>query len=219
MKKLFYALLLLSGISGYSQAFSTSVGGVNFRVLKDDDSEKALGSMYVSNHFQPAKVNDEQEMVSLRYNAYRDEMEFRKDDAIYYLIKNHSTVVEFKHPDKTYVVASYFNKDNNLKSGYLEQLTKNVARTLYKKETITYRPAMGTITGYEKPKPAEFKRLADKYFINLGDKIVEMPESKKGVAKLFPGKEKEVGEYFKKNKVSFSNEADLINLVTFLSTL
>jgi len=49
--------------------------------------------------------------------------------------------------------------------------------------------------------------------------VTELPTKAKDYIKLYPSKEAQIKEFFKANKINFKDDADLITLTNFLSTL
>src|SRR5690606_17180681 len=103
--------------------------------------------------------------------------------------------------------------------GYLILLSENEKVSLYKKEQIRFVPAKEATNSYDMGRPAEYKKADDAFFIELNGTIENFPKNRKELIRKFAHKEKEVSDFVKKNKISFSREADLIELTKFLNTL
>lgn len=226
MKKLVIGIFCLIGFVGFSQSTVVTISsGHGFNMIPDDAPETTIGSMYFSSAYAPAKIDDNDEVVILRYNAYKDEMEFEQDGNTYYLIKSDNVRINFFHHNKVYQYTSFLDANKVAHRGFLIELLVNNEKTskeilsLYKRENITYIPARPTTTGYEASKSAEYKKSKDAFFIKKGDEIVAFPKNRRELRKMFPDKSSQISNFLKENNVSFSKEEDLITLTKFLNNL
>lgn len=226
IKKFSYLLLLIT-LNAMSQ--STSMGDYNssssrsFDLYFHEDASASAknieGSTYINSAFLPSKVTGLNLVTPpMRYNAYKDEIEFLKDEKTFYLTKSDS--LEVKLLGTSYKYLEYQVKDGN-ESGFLIQLYFNIAEkvSLYKKEKVVYVEKSEAVSGYDEDKPARYKKEDDKFYIKVSDKIIFMPKKKKELLALFPNNEKDVEGFIKTNKISLDEENDLITLVKFLNTL
>src|SRR5690554_7825958 len=103
MKKLVIGIFCLIGFVGLSQHTVVTISsGHGFNMIPDDTPEVTLGSMYFNSTYAPAKIDDNDEVVILRYNAYNDEMEFEQNGDTYYLIKSDNVKINFFNHNKVY---------------------------------------------------------------------------------------------------------------------
>lgn len=214
-------VLLLNGIL-FSQQRLKETGEDAFLYLnnaanKDLGLDDIEGSPYLNASFLYAFIGeDKTKPQMLRYNAYKDEMEFKKGEEIFYLDKSKYSLITFE-PLKKYVVSHYKYKDESI-NGYLVEL-EGGNFSLLKSERVNFVPERSVSRGLTESKtPAQFKIANPVFFIKLenGD-VVEIPSSKNKFAKLFGSKEDVVLNYMKENKVSLSNENDLKKLVAHLN--
>lgn len=225
MKNLISLILLILFVSAFSQQQSLLSGRDGFLYLnKTADLELELddieGSPYLNSSFMYAFVdNNTAKPYKLRYNVYKDEMEFARDGEIFYLDKNKYKTITFE-PFKKYVVTNYLLKDINA-VGFLVEVIDGENYGILKKEIIKFIPERTVSKGLsETHTPAQFKQQSDVYFVRLNDKsLVEMPTSKNKFAQLFKGKEKKIEKFMKENKTSLSDEKDLKELVEYINTL
>jgi len=226
MKKIFFlSLVLLSNLSMFSQqrvgsGFSVIYGKQRLDLTKsyvNEDAEVEGKPFFVEN-FLPANVKGYDGMFLLRYNAYRDEMEFQKDDEIHFLVKSDSLEINFVNSKKLYKFLEHnFNKENI--KGFLVVLNENAKVSLYKKERITFAQKVYATNSYKSDTPAHYELQKDTFFIKKDDAIVPFPKNKKELAKMFPGKENQILEFLKSNSLSLSKESELISIVSFLNSL
>src|SRR5690606_8308750 len=225
MKKVVLAFTLLAISFGYAQTRGgydiSNVGSGQVFDLgrKANAKENVNGSPYFVETYLPVKLsNFENENILVRYNAADDEMEFNKGGQVYYVPKSDDLKIKFLNSGKEYHYTSYTDK-GNATSGYLILLSENEKVSLFKREQIKFVPAKEAANSYDTGRPAEYKKADDAFFIEVNGTIENFPKNKKELIRKFSHKEKEVAEFLKANKISFSKEADLITLTKFLSTL
>lgn len=225
MKKIAVALTLLAVSFGNAQTRGGyDISGVGMGQVLDlgqkaNAKENVNGSPYFVETYLPVKLsNFENENISVRYNAADDEMEFKKDGQVYYVPKSDDLSIKFLNSGKEYHYTTYTEK-GDAKSGYLILLSENEKVSLFKKEQIKFVPAKEAANSYDTGRPAEYKKADDVFFLELNGSIENFPKNKKELIKKFSNKEKEISSFLKQNKISFSREADLVELTKFLSTL
>lgn len=224
MKKTFYILFVfMISMSGFSQ--TTGGFDVNSRYFNDvgrragSSADKAIhGSPYYNEYYSSVTIEGYDDTPLLRYNAYQDEMEFKQDGQIYYLIKRVGLKIEFTNENKVYEVVNYLDKKDHL-MGYLIVLTQGANMSLYARENIKYIEERETTTGYDSHRPAEYKKINNAFFIKTGESIINFPRNRRELIRAFPDKRSQISDFLKKNRISFSKEEDLMQLVTFLNSL
>ncbi|MGV0829157.1 hypothetical protein ACTS9C_09825 [Empedobacter brevis] len=154
----------------------------------------------------------------LRYNHYSDQMEYLDENVLYDLNKIPNMIITFKRSNKKFIYLQY--QENNGKSGgYMQILNKGKNTTLYKKEIVILADRMeksdlldtsGTkIQLYEADKPI--------YYFTIDNSIVLIPNKRKELMSIF--KDEHVKNYIKKEKISSTNETDLIKLTQYINQL
>lgn len=178
------------------------------------------GSQYFNENFLKGKIKGIPESVELRYNAYTDEVEFRdSNDTIYTLIKDEKlNPIEFFK--KKIVYTEYQNEKNQIVNGYLFEVYTSKYK-IFKNEKIILLPAKEPRSGYDIYTPPKLQKTNSLFFLKLSDDkdIFVFPKNKNELIKHFPDKKNEINEFFKSNKLGFSKEGDLIQIVNFLEKL
>lgn len=230
MKKFFllFALSLFTAQSSIAQRFdlynyfNTTKAGVGNLMEKvgDKETENATGIPYINKAFALGNISGVEEAVLIKYNAYKDEMELNSgDDKVFILPKEKEFNTLTLKSGTVYKFVEFDNDGKNAK-GYMVERFSNDNASLLKRERITLIPEKQPVNGYGSYVPPKFEKVADEYFIQLKDKnAVAFPKNKKKVIELFPSKKAEVEAYFKANKVSFKEEADMIKITQFIATL
>jgi hypothetical protein len=153
----------------------------------------------------------------IRYNVFKDEMEFILDNKLYYAKKVDSCIIAVGN--NSYRYFDSYDKEN--KSGYMMILNKmnNAKYTLYKKEKIKFVPEYIPNSTYGKEKPASYVIDKSKYYILMPDGMTEFPMKKSELLKLLPNYKESIESFINDKKTSFSQESKLIELIDFINTL
>ncbi len=177
------------------------------------------GSPYIMKSFTIAEVANVAQKAVMRYNVYKDELEFideKSDTLILNKVETFSTIT-FKATNTKYQLVTYNNKGKVI-TGYLIWLFEKNNFVLFKKQNISFTPQRVAQSGYEKDRPPSYQKEKDTYFFKNGDKgISDFSANKKGLIKLFPEKKADIETFVKENNIDFDKEADLIKVVTFLA--
>lgn len=216
-------LMLLASLSCLGQNSRFDVNAkTGFLYYSQEANSKAsniAGSQYVDSNFITSQVKGYSGITpQIRYNAYKDEMEFVEGGKTYYVTKNDS--LEIKLATKSYKYIEYPIEKGEEK-GFLIALTSGdkAKFTLYKKEKVILVPEYDSGSGYRDPVPAHFKLDEDKFYLGQSDKVVFMPKKEKEILALIPDKGVDIKKFIKDNKTSFKKEEDLVKLINFLNTL
>ncbi len=153
------------------------------------------------------------EQISVRYNSYKDEIEFQKDNSHLVLPKeNQFSRIEISSPKQTLVL---LETGDDL-SGYFFELV-NGKNTLYKKVKTKLITAQAAANSYATDKPASFKLQQPVYYIKTEKRWIRKPKNQKDITEAFSDKKDALNTFFKSNKIKFDKEEDLIKLVSFLN--
>lgn len=213
------ALITFSNTFGQFNAQGVSGSGV-LTYYKSGTNEKpvVVGSEYLIEDFKPARVNSGTQPFQIRFNAHTNVMEFKKDNEELILIKKDNTLIEFTD-GKTYELITYNDRKGEGTEAYLAAIKKTENVSIYKLEKINFVEARAASNTYDTATLAQYKRSSDTFYIKIGDVVSELPTKQKEYIKLFPGKEAQIKEYFKSNKINFKDDADLIKFATFLNSI
>lgn len=213
--------LLLLSISGYSQIQDNNQDLLQGKTLTSFDfrSNELVGSIYVNEEFLLAKLSNREDQYLMRYNAYQDEMEFKKSGNTFNLSKNLNYIINFQGINKTYQVYNYIENKETV-PGFFVVLFSGDNISFLIKEKIKFYEEVKTKTSYDKYKPPTLKRLDDKFYIGYKKSVaIELPRKEKDVLDLFGSKSAEIESYAKTNKLGFKNKEDLIQLFRYYDSL
>lgn len=185
----------------------------------DSRSKNLEGSQYISEEFLPAKLMNTDEIYSVRFNAYQDEMEIKRNGQDYSLPKTFDYSITFLNDQKVYRVFEYLNNDTPTK-GFFVVVYKNDKISLLLKEKIILMDEVKPNTGYEKYKPPTLKREKDKLYIAYKNNTTsELPTKKKDFYSLFSSNYNNIEDFVNKNKLNIKDTEDLTKIFEYYNTL
>jgi len=170
---------------------------------------------YLFYSYNEAAVDDYDTKAFVRYNIFDDEMEFVKDESIYYLAKEIGRKIRFINTNSIYKVFE-FKGDLHFFKVHVEGENSLIA-----KQKVRYIEEKVAKSGYDRARPENYKRLNDEIYFAIGNKkLVKLSKkSKKEFFKSFGEKSSEIQKYVKKNKLGRKNIEDLKKIVTYYNTL
>jgi hypothetical protein len=180
------------------------------------------GSKYFNNSFLLGKVfvnnNASKELFAVRYNAYFDLIEVKKENTIEALIK--AINISCYIAGKLYVYLKYLpNKSDTGKLGYLKVIHVGEKITLLKQELVKYKEAKPAKTSLTSSIPAKFIKY-ENYFYLTKNKDIALALTKKSIIEAFNITNKsELKSFLKKEKIDIKKESDLIKLFSYYDTL
>jgi|688.fasta_scaffold322544_1 hypothetical protein len=222
-KKFALLFLMIFTANAWSQNYNFVLGNslntlfITANVL-DDPTVTVEGSPYINNKFLSSSLSCLTENTPpMRYNVYKEEMEFVHEGKLYYVKKNDTCVITLLN--NSYKYFENYNKEKN--SGYLLILNKlnNSKYILYKKEKVVLIPEFIPSSSYGEAKPATYAIENPIYFISIQDKLVEFPKKKSDLFLLFPNNKQAIESFLKDKKISFNEESKIVELVDFLNSL
>ena len=184
-------------------------------------SGEILGSQYQQIMFASAKVDNVAQKYFMRYNNYEDEFEFitPKNDTLALDKIDDFNTITFVGTNKKYKLVSYSNNVGKNHKGYLIEMYQKTNYTLYKREWMSFYAGKKAKTSLEKDMPAKFVKQDDSYYLkDANGNIIDFPESKKQLLKLFPDKKQGIETFIKENKIDFDLENDKKRITNLLST-
>lgn len=184
-----------------------------FEAIKDE--AYANPNFLIGKIFQDDKLLKDN--VPMRYNAYADEVEIKKNESD----QNYNALI--KDPDifakvgkEIYVFIPF--QGSHEKGGYFAVLTEGKNYNLYKKTTALFREPRKAETSYQRDIPPSFQKTVVYYLVKNGQ-FLEMPNSKSRILNMMSSKKKEMDVFIKTNKIDLSKEADLVKTITYFDSL
>ena len=186
------------------------------------------GSPYITDDYVPARIsNFDNKIFAVKYDALLDEILVKNETGneleAYALPKNgrQDIAITLISHNKTYQIFDYVNDNSEKTSGFFIMMNSPIASIkMLKKETVKFYEERIATSGYDKSRPAEYRRLNDTFFIKVNDEpAIEFSTNKKDFSKMFPDNEKEILSYIKSEKIKLKEEADLKKLGQYLNQL
>lgn len=192
---------------------SNSVDGKNIETFY----ESVLGSPYIYDAMLPAKVNNFKDIVSARYDAYKDLVTVQiSKTKNFYLEKRIGNKIKFSKTNDEYRVFY----DEKERASFFKVMKATDKFSLLKKQEIKLTGGEKPKNTYDEYKAPAFKRAKDKLYLSLDNSnAMKVPTSKKKFYKLFAGNSSKIKEFVKKNKLSIKNEKDLLKALEYYASL
>lgn len=226
MKKLFLQIiattfLVLPNITSGQVMGISAPGGSNYEMVfipgpKIDDTEefkRIAPKMYLTPVYLASKVDNIVETIFLKYNIYKDEMEFSKDGQILFLKKQNGRKITFQNLNQKYEI---FEFENALTHFRVHNDGKN---QLLSKQIVKFQKEKLAKSSYEKDKPADFKRQKDVFYIKTDNVIKEISSNKRKFYDVFGKQAKSIKKFVKANKINLKNVDELEKVVLYLNTI
>ncbi|WP_439480668.1 hypothetical protein [Chryseobacterium aquaticum] len=219
---LFYSLSAQQPTAlGYSGGLLSTGNGAGF-VVDSPNFKKGLtydeiqGTPYPERFFYEANFisdNNKMETAPARYNAYTDQIEFKKGDEVLSLFPE-NPFTRFEWVSKNQVLVK-LNIDDEIK-GYFYEIVQG-KNSLYKKVKAKFNDFVPAANSYSQDRPANFNILNPAYYIGTDKGYIKNPKNKKEIIEYYPEKKDALSAFFKENKIRFDKEEDLKKLVIFLN--
>ena len=159
---------------------------IQFRLRNSETIENTTGTPYIQKEFVGAKINDLDLSYLVRYNAAKDVMEFREDkynSQIMILESGNNYRIVLNGEDEKVYVTFKFKIDP---TGFFVEEHIADSFSLYKKEKISFYPAVETVNSYTKSVQARYERDKDSFYVRLGnDNLMLIPRKKSKFKKQF----------------------------------
>jgi len=155
--------------------------------------------------------------VPLRYNAYKDLIEFQADGQARVLDPS-TTIKKVNFGETTFVVEKYVNDKGIPKYGYFTLLDTGKV-SLFSRKSVKFTPGMKGRALDGGDQPAEYRRNPDEFYFKIeGGQMTEV-KSVKAMVAAFPDKQDELLAFAKKEKISPRDEEELLKLVRYYNSL
>jgi hypothetical protein len=189
--------------------------------LTEAQFESIKDEAYANPNFVQGKIfqGDQlvQDDVPMRYNAFADEIEIKKNvsDVSYgALTKSPDIFVKIFRDIYVFVPLD----GSNEKGGYFNVLSDGKTYDLYKKTKAVYREPQKAKTSYQRDSPPAFPKTVTYYLVQNGS-FLEMPNGKSKILKMMDRKKSEMKSYIKDNNIDLDKEADLIKAISYFDSI
>lgn len=193
MKKITLLTLSLFSILTFAQTGSdnmaVSAQGEMFFMMgkKNISNGEVIDGVPYANGAEFVKVqipNYNKSTPELRYNANKDEMEFKNGNDIYYVNKQPQIRIDFLSLKKSYECLNYSINDKNY-FGYLVILVDNAKYSLYKKEFIEIIKGEKGSNPFVTDQNDFYSPVKNQYLLKKGNQFFRISKNTKELVKLF----------------------------------
>jgi len=207
---------MLNGLMDNYRFKKMSDGG---NVLNDLKMSDIQGTPYLDEKFSPGKIITTEGVaydgIPLRYNAYSDDLEFRKGEDTYNI--EPKTIVKRAEFGGVVFCSMKYDLFGKTQNGLFEVLTEGKA-TLLIKYTIKFLEK-DKVQPFVDPKPARFEAPKKEYYIALSDFPAKLITNKKSLLELFGNRKDEMESYISKNKLSIRADDELTKIIAHYNSL
>jgi hypothetical protein len=217
MKKTFLILAFaLSSLTFFGQNIRQNTNMISISKTSEIDviPKEVQKKQYLNFNFVKANISNVDQASPLRFNIYKDEMEYMKNNEVFYLRKTEDVEIKFPSINKRYTVKNY---NDNLT--YFVNLLDGDFKLLLK-ENVKFIAASEPDNSYGSATSASYKRGRDQFFIiNDQGEISLVSRKKKAFLKLFNKKSNEVKSFMKEKSLSHKKRKDLVEIVAYYNQL
>ncbi|CAI9676690.1 exported hypothetical protein [Elizabethkingia anophelis] len=210
-------VLAQAGNIGGNYSVQEKLFNINRPNLGDSEFIEAKGSPYLSKQFSTIIIDGLSNITEkIRYNIFKDEMEFMKDNQLYYMDKVLPLKIIFPELDITFELQNY-NIDNKIQTGFLQPIgySLNHKLTVYKKYNVGYTAAEPAPNSFYPDKSAEYFNKKPVYLLKYGDKFYNITKDQ-DILKVLPEQKTKISEIIKQNKLNFKTDQDYKKLIELL---
>ena len=196
------------------------IGVIQLEDVNKSRRENTKGSPYNIDKYIPARVNEIKKTHFVRLNAENNSLEV-KISSIKIIVLDPAKDFNIHFLDgsnRKFTTVAYPVENAKRVKAILEVISENENYTLYKRERKKFIEARKGGT-YTDKKPAEYVNLPAIYYVsniaNQSTGVVEIPRKKKSFFALFEKKSKKVSQFAKQEKLSISENKDLVKILDF----
>jgi len=215
-----FLALSLSAQEAEIQGNSIEIGAYQVNNTNKLSGVKIKGSPYSNEVYVPAKVNDIKKTHAIRLNIVTNSLEVKISDSKSIILdsNNNFDIQLVDGSNRKFKTIAYPDENLEPMKAVLEVIAAKENYTLYKRERKIFVEARKGGT-YTDKKPAEYVSIPPIYYIafekNQAMGLVEISRKKKNFFALFEKYGKQVGQFAKKEKLSISENNDIVEILDF----
>jgi hypothetical protein len=220
--RLTLALLFLSSAATAQQLIGRDLKDnlfIKASTSQDQNYESIEGSPFLDAAFVPGEIitlNMKFPGIPMRYNIFSDQIEFKQNNSSYILAPE--ARIKQVHIGAHTFIAEEHEVKGRLKLGFLTLLDSGKV-SLMAKKIVVYNPKTEPTALAPLSSPAKFTRSQDIFYYKIGNAPAHQIFSLKDLIKSLPGKQDEVNQFAKKEKISVKKEVELLKLIRYYNAL
>ena len=154
--------------------------------------------------------------ITIRYNAFEDQMEVKKGDNFYVIPKERIIPKYLLDGHKFYL--RIYKVGGKRMNGYFDCLVDDGYYKLYIQHNVVLQEAEET-RGYVEAKPPKFIHNPPKVFLSVGEEVLIIIKNKQDFLENTTSHEDAVKHFIKKNKTKFRKPESISDLVEYYNSL
>lgn len=222
MRLIFFSIVFLVNAPIFSQINKGAFDDYLYFVNQSRPAYEGVeGTPYLSEDFVPARIDDFEKVIYIKFNVFANNIELKKADgevAILSLERDYKFKVLDAY-NTTYEIHNYEKEEGLTGRSFFKKLGGGEHFQLFLKPNVKYTPKKIATSGFEQNQPARFAESKPTFFVRhpkegISD-LMAVPSRKKELAAFFDKKSKLVQQYIKKERLKLDNEEDLIKLFNY----
>ncbi|MFP4366855.1 MAG: hypothetical protein ACLFQA_07150 [Bacteroidales bacterium] len=191
-------------------------------VSAQDTYKRIAGSPFLNDDFIEGSLITKDSIlypdIPLRYDIYRDEMEFMVEgESVPRVIATPQNFLFFRLDEKTFVHIAFLD-GNTPKRGYFELLNRGECQVLMRRRTDYAEPEGAR--GFDPAKPARFVQKRNSYFMRFNNQVPEeIRLRRRNILSSFDEKKDEISGFVNENNLSYRSLDDLIKMADYYNQL
>lgn len=193
---------------------------LNYNTNIERTADDIEGSAYLREEFLDGRVTLENGVeynhIPLRYNVYNDLVEFKSSNGEVYNINNPDVVEGIVIGDKIYRYLTCEVQKEEVR--VLAELLFDGTVKLYKHYRMRIQP--GRVAGtHTKAQPPKFVNTPSLFVVEIPGTGLEVINGKKELFAVFGDKSAQIKKFMKDRGLSVKQEADLVKIIEFVSSI
>lgn len=220
--KLVYYLLFFVSASTFAQLNKGAFDDYIYFVNQNRPTYEGIeGTPFLTENFIPARINEFDRVVYIRFNVFANSIEFKKPDGEVAILslENEYTFKLLDGFNTEYAVHDYVSEKESVERTFFKKIKEEERFTLFMKENVKYTQKKIATSGFEQNQPARFTKAKGTFFIGQpkGDfnTLLAVPSRKKEMGAFFKDMAKPVMQFARNEGLKLDNEEDLVRMFQF----
>ena len=181
-----------------------------------------VGDPYIYKDFFPGRIimkTGKTFQVDLRFDMHSNQINFKEGDQIYTLL-NPEKVAAIELDTLRIIFSEYIKKAGDAVpegSSYFILRLDGYCKLLIKRNVDVQDAELPKL--YQEAKPAEFVRMADDYYLIVGDDPAVRLSNKKDLSTILNDHKNEIEKFIDSEKLGIKKIEDIIEIVNFYNSL
>ena len=223
---LFLLVILMQGLSAQIPMINGWMENFRFQKITEGTYSRfnlklsdIQGTPYLDDQFAPAKIIASEGTIyadiPLRYNAYSDDLEFKKGNDVYTI--DPKTIIRRAEFGGLVFSCRSYDYEGKTQNGFFEVLVDG-AGALLVKYTIRFLE-QDEVKAFAVQKPARFEEVQKQYFISIEGGAAKLLGNKKSLIEMFGEKKAEMETFISKNKLAVKGDDALTKILVHYNSL